>query len=103
MLPHMPRTLNSQSVPRLGRALDVVGALLFVAGAALYGRSWLGLRAMDEFERAPGDPAFAALEYADGLARLGRIGFGLMAAGAVVAVIAALVARRLARRSAAGE
>ncbi|HUF13424.1 MAG TPA: hypothetical protein VMN78_10020 [Longimicrobiales bacterium] len=95
--------MNSQSVPRAGRALDLLGLLLFLAGAALYGRSWLGLRAMDEFERAPGDPTFAALEYADWLARIGRVGFGLMAAGAVVAVNAALVARRLARRSAVGE
>lgn len=86
-------------VPRAGRVLDVVGALLFLAGALLYARSWLGLRAMDQFERVPGDTHGSALEYADALARLGRIGFGLMAAGALVAVIAALVARRLSQRA----
>ena len=95
--------MTTPPVPRIGRALDLLGLLLFLAGAALYVRSWLGLRSMEEFERAPGDPVFAAVEYADGLARTGRIGFGLMAAGAVVAVIAAVVARRVARRRAVAE
>lgn len=95
--------MTTEGVPRIGRTLDALGVLLFVAGGALYLRSWLGLRSMDDFERAPGDPVFAAVEYTDGLARTGRIGFGLMAAGAVVAVIAALVARRVARRRAVAE
>lgn len=90
------------AVPRLGRMLDLVGALLFLAGAAVYARSWLGLRAMDRFERAAGDSAHAALEHADALARLGAVGFGLMSAGAVVAVLAALVARGLTQKGAAG-
>jgi hypothetical protein len=84
-------------VPRIGRLLDLVGAILFLAGAAVYARSWLGLRAMDEFERTSDMGAFAAVERADALSRLGLLGFALMGAGAVVAVIAAIVAKRVAR------
>ena len=85
-------------VPRIGRVLDLIGLLLFLAGAVLYVRSWIGLRGMDDFRRAQDAPAFAAVEHADALARLGRVGFAVMAAGAVVAVIAALVAWRAGRR-----
>jgi len=86
-------------VPRIGRVLDLVGALVFLAGAALYGRSWLGLRGMDEFRAAPGDEPWAAVARADALARLGRVGFAVMAAGVLVAVAAAVVARRAAAPS----
>lgn len=94
--------MTTAAVPRIGRVLDLVGALIFLAGAALYARSWLGLRAMDEFEPASGASAFPAVERADALSRLGRYGFALMAVGAVVAVIAAVVARRVARKRALG-
>ena len=87
----------SRPVPQVGRVLDVIGALLFLAGAALYTRSWLGLRAMDDFERGAEAEMWAAVEHADALARLGRGGFIVMAAGVAVAVAAAIVARRLAR------
>ena len=90
-------------VPRIGRILDLVGALVFLAGAMVYARSWLGLRAMDRFERAAEDSAHAAVEHADALARLGRYGFLLMAAGAIIAVVAALVARAMTRRSTAAQ
>lgn len=89
--------MTKGDVPRIGRVLDAVGLALFVAGAGVYGWSWLGLRSMDEFRRAPGDSPYAAVERADALASLGRIGFYFMAAGAVVAVLAAVVARRIAR------
>jgi hypothetical protein len=91
----------TRAVPRIGRLLDVVGVLLLVVGAALYARSWFGLRAMDRFERAPGDEMWAAVERANALARLGRVGFAVMAAGALVAVAAAIVARRVAARESA--
>ena len=83
-------------VPRLGRVLDVVGIMVFVAGASLYVHSWLGLRAMDEFVSTPDAPG-SAIEHADGLSGLGRIGFALMALGVLVGVAAAIVARRLSR------
>lgn len=88
-------------VPRLGRLLDLAGALVFLAGALVYARSWLGLRAMDRFERDAGATPHAAVEHADAMARLGSYGFALMAAGAVIAVLAALVARRMTRNGAA--
>ena len=84
-------------VPRIGRVLDVVGALLFLSGAVVYARSWLGLRAMDEFTRPEGAPMWAAAEHANALARLGRLGFALMACGVLVGVLAAVVAKRAAR------
>lgn len=91
----------TRRVPRIGRVLDLVGLLLFLAGAAVYARAWFGLRDMEAFQRADTAPTFAALEHADALSRTGRIGLGLMAAAAVVAVLAALVARRVGRTRAA--
>lgn len=85
------------SVPRIGRVLDLVGALLFLAGATLYARSWSGLRDMDAFVRAEGDVGFAAVERADALSRLGTTGVALMIAGVAVGVLAAVVARRARR------
>lgn len=89
----------ARDVPRVGRVLDLVGLLLFLGGAALYARSWLGLRGMDEFTPGPDAPLFAAIERANALTRLGHIGLGFMAAGAAVACLAALVAWRLGRNA----
>ena len=85
-------------VPRLGRVLDLVGVMILVAGASLYVHSWLGLRAMDDFVSTPEAPR-SAIEHADELSRLGRIGFALIVAGVLVAVAAAVVAKRLSRRT----
>jgi hypothetical protein len=86
------------SVPRIGRVLDLVGAILFFGGAALYARSWLGLRDMEGFVRAEGDASFAAVERADALSRTGTYGVALMVAGVAVGILAAVIARRLRRR-----
>ena len=85
------------SVPRIGRVLDLVGALLFLGGATLYARSFIGLRDMDAFVRAEGDASFAAVERANELSRVGNVGIGLMIAGVAVGVLAAIVARRMRR------
>lgn len=103
----MPITLKEErramaadrKVARAGRALDVLAGVVFVVGVVLYARSWLGLRAMDEFVRAEGAATFAAIEHADGLARLGRVGIWLMAGAFLVGVAAALTAKLLANRS----
>lgn len=87
-------------VPRIGRVLDLVAALVFAVGAGLYARSWVGLRDMDEFVRPEGGDLFATVIHANELSRLGRIGMGLMIGGVVVGVIAAVVARRVAAREA---
>ena len=84
----------NRPVPRIGRVLDVVSALLFLVGAALYARSWFGLRAMDTFEPATDATPWAAVAHANALSRLGRFGLAVMAAGVLVGVVAAIVARR---------
>ena len=90
-------------VPRIGRILDLAGLLLFLAGAALYARAWLGLRGMDSFVPDPDSAGFAALARADQLSSLGRVGVGLMIAGGIIGVIAAVVALRIMRRPDASE
>lgn len=87
-------------VPRIGRVLDAVAAIGFLAGAAFYAWSWLGLRRMDDYARPENADLFAALAHADELSRLGRIGLGLMISAVVIGVIAAIVARRVAAREA---
>lgn len=90
--------MTERRVPRIGRVLDIVAALLFLAGAALYARSWIGLRDMDAFLRVSGDTQFAAIARADELSRLGRIGVITMIAGVALGVVAAIVARRASAR-----
>ena len=89
-----------RGVPMIGRILDAVAALLFVAGGALYARSWLGLRNIEGYVPPVGTERYSVIEYADSLARTGRIGIALMAAGLAVGVGAALVARYVVRRRA---
>lgn len=88
----------SREVPRIGRVLDALGLLLFLGGAAVYLWTWMELRAMDRFQRAPGDALFAAVERADHVSMISRIGAGIMAAGVLVFVIAAVIARRGSRQ-----
>ena len=87
-------------VPRIGRVLDVVAALVFAIGAGLYARSWIGLRDMDQYVRPEGGDLFATVIHANELSRLGRIGLGIMIGGVAVGIIAAIVARRVAAREA---
>lgn len=82
-------------VPRIGRALDAAGLLLFLVGAALYGRAWLGLRHLRETQPVVENAReMAAMSRFIHFWELSRWGMWIMAAGAVVAVIAAVVARR---------
>lgn len=85
---------DRRPVPRIGRIMDALSALVFLAGAAVYARSWFGLRDMDAFLRATDRASFAAVERADALSRLGRVGIALMIAGVVIGIVAAIVARR---------
>lgn len=87
-------------VPRIGRLLDAVAAIGFLAGAGFYARSWVGLRRMDEYARPENGDLFAAVTRADELSRLGRIGLALMICSVLIGVIAAVVARRVAAREA---
>lgn len=74
--------------------LDIGGLLLFLAGAAVYGWAWIGMRHIDQFEPASGAGPFATVARMDDLATLSRVGIGVMAAGAVVALVAVVVHRR---------
>ena len=87
-------------MPRIGRALDLVAALIFAAGAAFYAWSWIGLRDIDDFVRPEGGDTFATVIRANELSLLGRIGIGLMIAAVATGVVAAVVARRIAAREA---
>jgi hypothetical protein len=82
------------AVPRIGRVLDLVGLALFLGGAAVATRAWVGFRALPDDLPAPGTAAMSAVAVADGFWRLQKIGTTLMIAGAVVFVLAWWVARR---------
>ena len=88
--------MKSAEVPRAGRLLDMVGVLVFLLGAALYARAWMGMRGLPGFVPASRE-AFPAMARYQELLALSRIGLTVMAAGALTAVAAAVVARRLAR------
>lgn len=87
-------------VPRIGRVLDLVAALVFVLGAGAYAVSWIGLRDIDGYVRPEGGDMFATVIRANDLSRLAWIGLGLMIAAVVIGVAAAIVARRAAAREA---
>lgn len=82
-------------VPRVGRILDGVGILLFLAGAGLYARAWWGLRRLESSPEPSTEDsgAFATVARVEDLHELSDKGLLLMAVGFVVAVVAAAVAR----------
>ena len=85
------------AVPRIGRQLDVVGTLLFIAGAVCAGWAYVGferLRASGGREFRQGMQPFEMLGEHAHWVRVTWIGAGLMVAGLGVAVAAAIVARR---------
>lgn len=89
----MPR-----SVPLAGRVLDVVGLTILVVGAGVYARSWIGLKGLAA-EPPAGEESFAAMAEFNRFNDLADMGIALMIAGAVVMVVAAILARRLGRTS----
>lgn len=81
-------------VPRIGRVLDVVGLVLFLVGAGVYGRAWLGMQRLESVQPVSLDVTdFAALARFDELHQLSRVGLGIMAAGVLMAVAAMVVAK----------
>ena len=81
-------------VPRIGRLLDLLGLVVFLAGGGLAARAWLGFREVEGFERSPDDATWAAVEMANGFWRLQKIGVGLMLVGVAVFFVAWWVARQ---------
>ncbi|GMV05822.1 MAG: hypothetical protein AMXMBFR53_20990 [Gemmatimonadota bacterium] len=92
-----------KNVPRIGRVLDLMGLALFLVGAGLYGRAWMGLRALPAFVPDPAGEPWAAIRLANGYVRLQGTGRMFMAAGMAVFVAAWWVARRAAAPAEAPE
>lgn len=81
-------------VPRLARALDLIGLVVFIAGAACYGYAYLGLEEIrsGQLVRPPG--LFSALQAAEGYYWYSQVGIALSVAGIGVFLAAFTVARR---------
>lgn len=88
-------------VPRIGRVLDVVGLLLFLVGAALYVRAWIGFGTVPSFVPPTDAGPWAAVAVANRFWRLQKIGVALMIVGIVGFVVAWWTARRALTREAA--
>jgi hypothetical protein len=82
------------TVPRVGRILDLLGLGLFLAGAAVATRAWIGFRGLPDDLPAAGTSATSAVAVADGFWRLQKIGTWMMIAGVAVFVLAWWAARR---------
>jgi hypothetical protein len=79
-----------QTVPRIGRLLDLAGFVLFLGGAAVAARAWTGFRSLPDDVPTDGN----AVAVADGFWRLQKIGTWMMITGVAVFVLAWWVARR---------
>lgn len=79
-------------VPRIGRVLDVLGLVVFLAGLGVYGRSWLGMRRLEAEGVDPAAPLFSGMQEFDRMWELSRVGIALMVLGGLVALVAAGVA-----------
>jgi len=78
----------------MGRILDLLGLALFLGGAAVATRAWIGFRGLPDDLPSPGTSAVSAVAVADGFWRLQKIGTGLMIAGVAVFIIAWWIARK---------
>ncbi|MDX1647712.1 MAG: hypothetical protein R3304_11260 [Longimicrobiales bacterium] len=90
------------SVRRIGRVLDVVGLLVFLAGGGLVVRAWMGFQSVPAFEPTGADGPWAAMQLADGFHRTQRLGVALMVVGVAVFVLAWWMGRRGGPTPAAG-
>jgi len=78
----------------MGRILDLLGLALFLSGAAVATRAWIGFRGLPDDLPPLGTSAMSAVAVADGFWRLQKIGTALMITGVAVFVLAWWVARR---------
>lgn len=81
-------------VPRIGRVLDLVGAVVLLVGAGFVVRAWIGFREVEAYVPPPDAPPMAAVAFADGFWRMQKLGVLLMLAGIGVFVAAWWIARR---------
>lgn len=89
---------NLRRVPRGLRALNSLALLLFLAGAGLYARAWLGMNRLQSFEAPPGAGALAGMEQYASLLKGSWIAVALVVTALGVAVAAAVVRLVLERR-----
>ncbi len=87
-------TSSTRVVPRSGRLLDLASVACLLSGAVCYGRAWLAMRDLEAGRLVAGNRSHWATEQYGQYWQLSRVGIALLAVGVVVAVAAALVARR---------
>jgi hypothetical protein len=82
------------SVPRLGRALDLVGLALFLAGAGCYMYAQRGMDGIRTGQTVITGSLFATLNQAKAYSRVADLGLALAVVGLMVFGAAFMVARR---------
>ena len=83
-----------QSVPRLGRVLDLAGLLVFLAGAGCYLYAQRGLDDIRTGRTVITGSMFATLNEAKAYSRVADLGMALAVGALVVFAVAFAVARR---------
>ncbi len=83
-----------KTVSRVGRALDLVGLLVFLGGLAVFARAWIGFRSVPAYRATLDEGVFATVRLADRYLRIERIGGVVMLTGVAVFVAAWWVERR---------
>jgi hypothetical protein len=91
-----------QTVPRIGRILDLAGLLLLLGGGGVVVWAWIGFTGVPDYQPAADAPAWSAVAVANSYWRLQKIGTGLMIAGVAVFVLAWWAARARVREAAEG-
>lgn len=89
---------DRRRVPRALRLVNLLAGLLFVAGAGVYIRAWLGMRELERHPPGPEAELFAGMARFDHFWVLSRIGVWLVGSALLVAVLAAIAAAVLRRR-----
>ena len=79
---------------RSSRLLDVASLVLVLAGATCVGGSYVGMRRLRDSAHDPKAPIFAGYTRHVRLTQLSYLGFGALAGGVMLAVYAAMHARK---------
>ena len=90
---------STPAVPRWLRAINIVALLLFLGGAGLHVYSWLGMEELRGLPPAAGAEPFSGMARFNELWELSRVGTALIVAAAGLAVLAAVAAIVVRRRS----
>lgn len=88
---------DPRPVPRGLRVLNLLVLFLFLAGAGLYARAWVGMHRLTSYQPTLDEPLFSAMARFDRLWGLSITGTWLVSAavlGAVAVAVALVVHRR---------